>query len=512
MPARIEIDLQPKQRQLLDMCAQLDVVNIGFGGPRGGGKSRGMRDVMLARRLQHPKTVGWLWRRTFDSVYDNHIKRYFEERPYMREWYSASHKTFTLPNGSSIIFKHNENEDALITAEYGKEAMDIFIDQAEQFSERETNFLRTCRRFPGVPDGLCKMVSTINPGGRSHEYQKRVFIDQMYEENEIPSQFGFILASGWDNVEWVQQALAEDGFTVLDFYGWPEDRRFEYFINRSQYGRDLNALPERERAMQLLGRWDCFEGQVFPELGKVHDIDTYFDTAHDFSWRQFHEGMRLIGGMDHASTGISAFVMAGVDVDENLFGLEEYYQANRLISEHADGIKTLKKRYHTPDYSVIDPSTEAKTLQGKDSLFSVQDAYRREGLIFLSAHRASISVGIDRLKELLKVQAWHRNPFTQELGSPRLFISRRRCPNLWKEMTELRTEEGKFLGRDHATDDLRYIAMSRPAPAVVQQQDIGKLPQQVQFEIRSHEKWSQAFDRALPSANSETYWPSSMYK
>jgi hypothetical protein len=38
------------------------VVNIGFGGPRGGGKSRGIRDVMLIRRLKYAGTTGWIVR------------------------------------------------------------------------------------------------------------------------------------------------------------------------------------------------------------------------------------------------------------------------------------------------------------------------------------------------------------------------------------------------------------------------------------------------------------------
>src|SRR5262249_2304365 len=61
------------------------------------------------------------------------------------------------------------------------------------------------------------------------------------------------------------------------------------------------------------------------------------------------------------------------------------------------------------------------------------------------------------------------HPFTQEKGSPQLFISRSRCPNLWKEMSELhcQSREGRvlYLGADHAVDALRYLAMSRPLPA-----------------------------------------------
>src|SRR5262249_1662708 len=282
----IRIQLQPKQSALLKLIETPGVVNVGFGGPRGGGKSRGIRDVMLIRRLKYAGTTGWIVRRTFGELWDNHIKKYFKERPYMREWYDTRTAVMTLPNKSEIVFRYAEHEGDL-EKEYGKEAMDIFVDQAEQFTEDETNFMRTCRRAPGIADGLCKLVSTINPGGKSHGYMKRVFIDRLYVDNEIPESFGFVNASGWDNVEWVTEALAHDGLTAADFYSWSHEGRFQYFITRSQYGRDLNALPEKDRIAQLLGRWDHFEGQVFPELSRVHDIGTYFNVADDILWRDF---------------------------------------------------------------------------------------------------------------------------------------------------------------------------------------------------------------------------------
>lgn len=496
----IDFALQPKQSALLKLLdTNLRSVNVGFGGPRGGGKSRGIRDIMLIRRFQYPRTKGWLVRRTFDEVYENHIEKYIQERPYMREWYNTQQHEFTLPNGSTIKAKYAEHEGDL-EKEYGKEAMDIFVDQAEQFTEREHNFMRTCRRSPGVPDGQCKKVDTINPGGVAMSYMKRIYIDKEFVENELPNSFAFIEASGWDNVEWCTSALAEDGFTAADYYSWSTQVRFQWFITRSQYGRDLYGLPEKDRQQQLYGDWNFFEGQVFGELGQVHNIDNYFDTSDEALWQDFHRGFKLYGRMDHASTGITAYGMIGLDVDENVLALEEYYKANCLISEHAEAIKHLKSNYHTPEYEVIDPSTEAKTLQreghqGRHELYSVQQAYRDEGLAFVSAHRASISVGIDRIKEFLKLNKLHRNPFTQELGAPKLYISRSRNPDLWREMKELQIIKGEYVGADHALDGLRYVVMSRPKPAQQAPRDISKLPSHDQLKIRVETAFQKQWDR-----------------
>lgn len=501
----IDFAFQPKQRELSDLMEEPGVTNIDYGGSRGGGKSRGGRDVILFRRFKYPRTRALIFRRTFNELWENHIDALFRERPYTRDWYNTQTKTLSLPNGSDIVFAFGEHESD-IGKRQGQAYMDIFVDEATKLTEKELDLLRMCRRWTGVPDGLCKLLLTCNPGGVGHSYIKRVFIDRIFKDNEIPESFAFIQAFGWDNVEWARQALSEDGLTAADYYGWTEEQRFEYFIHRTQYGRDLNALPEQLRIQMLLGRWDYFEGQVFPELSeKLHNLDHYFDTSDDEQWSQFTKGLKLIGGFDHATTGISTYGMCGVDVDENLFGLEEYYQADRLISEHAQAIKQLKRGYHPPDYQIIDPSTEAKTLQNKDEMFSVQDAYRREGLLFISAHRASIGVGLDLLKEYLKVDPLHRNPFTQAKGSPRMFISRRRCPNLWAEMSELQCQNDNgritYIGRDHATDWLRYIAMSRPRAAARREKDISNLPSTEQFVIRTHDAWAKKFDKQLTGGN-----------
>src|SRR5262249_30911808 len=133
---------------------------------------------------------------------------------------------------------------------------------------------------------------------------------------EVPEQYIFLPVFGWDNAAWAETALREDGLTEKDYYRWPEDERKRYFIERTQYGRELNALPEHLRIQHLLGRWDYFEGQVFGELSDWdHNLDRWIgkDPA---VWKQFHRSLRKIGGLDHGSTGITSYVLAGVDADE----------------------------------------------------------------------------------------------------------------------------------------------------------------------------------------------------
>lgn len=255
---------------------------------------------------------------------------------------------------------------------------------------------------------------------------------------------------------------------------------------------DLRGSMDAEWVKRYLdGSWEIHEGMVFTELSEsMHNLDQFVPPE---AWADFVQGFRHLGALDHATTGITAYLRVAVDTSENLLALEEHYKADDLISNHAVAIKALDSRYPALDYRLIDPSTEAKTLQGKDEMYSVQDAYYRCGVDTISAQRAQIGVGIDLLKQYLHCNPVHIHPFRQQRGSPRLFISKSRCPNLWREMVALKKQvklDGtiEYAGKDHAIDDLRYIAMSRPGKADLKALDVLTLPTIEQIAVRDMDK------------------------
>ena len=241
----------------------------------------------------------------------------------------------------------------------------------------------------------------------------------------------------------------------------------------------------------LNGSWNVSEGSVFPELSEtLHAIENV-----DFRY------MKFVSGLDHATTGVTACVQVAIDADENVFVLEEYYERNRLISQHAKYIKLMLESYGKQDYTVIDPSTQAKNLQGPYELYSVCDEYHRNGLPVAPAWRASIEVGINLIKEYLHVHPQRRHPFTQQPPSPRLFIVKRKCPNLWHEMTDIRKElmpagDIRYVGPDHALDCLRYILMSRPR-APKPHDEPKAMTSQEAFFLRCHQQWEKRFRESV---------------
>ena len=238
-----------------------------------------IRRVMLLRRLKYPGTMGVILRRVWDDVAKNHIEKFRQEFPELMPLYA--NKEIRLPNGSKILFMGAENADDVKRKFVGPEFMDVFVDQAEQFGEKELLDIKMACRWPGMPDHACKMGLFYNPGGDdskvavlSSAFLKRVFYDRKYQGKENPDDYAFIHAFGWDNVEWVKPALLEDGSTEENyadvFNAWSFEKRFRYFITRCQYGRDLDAMPPHIRMGHLLGRFDRFAGQYF---GAVFDRD-----------------------------------------------------------------------------------------------------------------------------------------------------------------------------------------------------------------------------------------------
>ena len=290
-------NLQPKQNELIQLYENSAATKIGFGGSRGGSKSHTADDLMLIRRLRFPRTSGLIVMRLLDDVKDIHIRPLQARYPILKNWYHAQDKLMTFPNGSFFRFISVENF-AEVQKKAGRGFTDVMVDQSELFSQEEIEFLGTINRFvPAngeVSDIVPKMLLTFNPGGIGHTYHKRIFVEKQFEENEDPNDFAFIQAFGWDNAFWCLPALRKDGLTIEDYHKWSNERRFEYFIERSQYGKKLNQLPDSKRKAQLLGDFDVFEGQFFSSFRRnVHCIPYNYNPA-----------FNRISGLDYGNTTV----------------------------------------------------------------------------------------------------------------------------------------------------------------------------------------------------------------
>lgn len=330
----LEFKWQPKQHQLFQAYEHSPFTIIGYGGSRGGAKSHGGREVILARRLMYPNTKALVFRKTYNDLLENHIEPLFSRYPWLRPFYNKSERTLTLyvkneatgeEGMSVVIFGYAEHHDD-IYAFFGKDYADIMIDEATDLEQDQIEFLQTCNRCTTNTQIVPKMLLTMNPGRVGHNYIKRIFIDGEYEANEEPEAYHFIQAFAWDNVEWVRRKLTLDGFGSKDYYSWPSKKRFDYFITHSDYGKRLNSLPEGRRQADLFGDWDIYAGQFFNEFRKAYHVI----PAKGFS---LHPQMNVMGGLDYGQR--TAFEVAAEDWEGNLTFFGEVWTEHQAPSERA---------------------------------------------------------------------------------------------------------------------------------------------------------------------------------
>lgn len=262
-----ELVLQPKQWRLFDLVEKSPATWIGNGGGRGGAKSGAMQRIMLARRLERPGTLGCILMRNSDQVKRYHEDVMIRTWPQLMDGYHKTERKISIPfrkgPPSEIQFSYAESLDDVIRRFRSANYYDIFIDQAEQFSEAELREIKQAVRWPQVPMGTCKMLLAFNMGGVGIGFLRQKFHFKEYSEREAASDFAFVHVGPYDNVEWVRPALQTQGLTEKDYYSWTVDERKNYCATQSDYGRALVSQDDALVKRDFEGSWESLEGAYF---------------------------------------------------------------------------------------------------------------------------------------------------------------------------------------------------------------------------------------------------------
>lgn len=289
----------------------------------------------------------------------------------------------------------------------------------------------------------------------------------------------------------------------------------------------IRTYPKEWVEKYIRGGWGSSEGAVFKEFSEeLHNLDNWLDTDSDEAVRRFSMQLRLYGGFDHGDSGVTCYEQSGVDSADNIFFFDEYYRDNRLVSDHAIDILAVKSRYEHPiggiparhqEFIIADPSIFHKSQHTSIELQSIAYLYGEHGLLMIPGWNA-MEMSIERIKEHLHPLRQHRHPFTGQFGSPSLFISKKRCPQLWKQVRGWKRKRiepysshlpshMQYKGVDHALDPCRYIVNSRPRRAEFIAADLRGISNQEKFAAQAHAKWAGRFGR---QANGPTI--TSLYK
>jgi len=481
-PIHLRIRLQPKQQKFWRYVSSAEPgcpTKIGYGGARGGGKSKAGRDVMILLCLQNAGIDALILRRTWKEVYANHVVPMFREFPGLRVWWNESKHALQFPNGSNLIFGYAQHKEDIYDFQ-GHEYAYILAEEATHFSEEELTFLETCNRWTKNPAIVPKMLYTTNPGKAGHEFIKRIFVDKDYKDNEVPSDYAFIQAYGWDNVEWATPVFIRTaGVTplqwkswtgdqqqaflapyVAEYYSWTDDQRFQFFVGRTDYGRKLNALSGQLREAHLFGSWEAFVGQFFVEWNRrIHvckpfNIPTWWERFTAFDW----------GFSSPACT-----LWFAVSPEGRVFAYREAYITKRdttWLAKHNVKLSALEKlRYNVSDPACMNP----------DRGPSIAEVMGLNGWQMVAGDNDRVN-GWSRVREYL---AWEADTNGVITRSPMLQIfdvdpshPGLGCPNLIRTLPAMPVDEHDpedidTTAEDHAPDTLRYGLMTRPKISVV---------------------------------------------
>lgn len=406
----------PKQDKLFKTKAK----HIGYGGARGGGKSWSLRVkfALLAMRFVNLKIL--LLRRTYPELEANHIIPLQMELKGIAKYKETKKMFVFISTGSIIKLGYCKNEKDAIQFQ-GQEYDVIGFEEATLFSESQIRFIRTCLRSTRA-DFFSRIYYTCNPGGESHHFIKRLFIDREFEKGENPADYVFI------------QALIYDNEVLMK--------------NDPDYIELLNSMSEDLIAAHRDGDWDALSGAFFKEFKRVtHIVEPFPIPEHWYRYVVIDYGLDML----------AAYWIAD-DLQGNFYVYKELYQPDLIISDAAvrlkdvNGDDTIIYWYAPPDLQ----------FRNKDTGKSALELFLENGIPFVVTKNDRIE-GWLMVKELLKVrEVKYIDGRIENVPRFRIFDN---CTNLKKYLPVIQRDEKNpnDVAKEphimtHALDAIRYFA------------------------------------------------------
>lgn len=422
----MDLEFEFTKKQLAFDAQIKQTENTFYGGAKGGGKSHGLRLIMLKRRFEIRNSFGVIFRKTYPELYGNHISKILKQYPMVERYYNRSNKEICLPNGSILAFRHCQYERDL-GLHQGQEYHDLAIEEAGEWPEDWFWTLKGSNRSsePGI---IPKCLLTGNPGGIGHKWLKRLFVDRNYREGiEDPEDFAFIPATVYDN-----PALIDTD---------PK------YINRLKSNKN-EALVKA----YLGGSWDIQAGQFFDNVSRETHLVRPFEIP-----KHWEIGI----GFDYGYNHPAALIWVAADTDGNYYVYRELVKAGmtpenvtKEIMKYDDWtrLRPLPAGHDCWVKRGTGPSIEEKVLEASGNQ------------IVLTKATIDRVAGAVHLRDYLEVRE----------NGPRLrFFST--CPitfdcivrmthdtNNAEDVLKVDAEKGDPYTGDDPYDALRYYMMSRP--------------------------------------------------
>ena len=406
---------------------------IAYGGARGGGKSWAVRQKAKMLCLRYNGIKCLIVRKTYPELINNHVSPLRGELHGIAT-YNKTEKMFTFVNGSTIKFGYCANEGDLDQYQ-GAEYDVIFIDEATQLQEDWLKKIVACMR--GVNDFPKRTYYTCNPGGPSHGYIKRLFVDRNFEKGEKPEDYRFIQAKATDN-----HALMEA---------------------QPEYLEQLDILPDKIRAAWRDGSWNIFFGQFFEDF--VDDPEHYADKrfTHVIEPFDIPGGWTICRSFDWGFSKPFSCGWWAVDYDGTVYRILEWYGCTKNPDE---GIKWPPEKVFE---EIARIEREHPYLKGKHITGVADPALWKAETGESFAEKAAKAGVYFNKGDNSRITGWMQCHYRLMFGGdgyPKMYVFDN-CRDFIRTIPLLCYDEHKVEDldtsmEDHVADEWRYFLMTRP--------------------------------------------------
>ena len=421
-----------------------------YGGAVGGGKSDGLIMVAFVAAITYPGCNVVIFRREYPQLegpgglimrsHELFTKPLDEKgKTTLATWHGGMRR-WTFFNGSVVQFAHCKTEEDVYN--YQSQQFDILLfDESTQFTEFQLTYLLTRNRATVnniVP--FCAMAT--NPGGVSHNYHKKYFIEAGPHSKPVDVE----VQDGVYRRHIFIPAKLEDN-QVLE-------------KRNPGYRRTLEGMSEDVRRALLDGDWDVFAGQYFKTFRKDKHVLEPFTIP--TTWRRF-------GSLDWGFAAPAAFLWHAIDpANGRIYTYRELYVTQKRAAELAQMVKEMSiikndnGKIVPEELSYIKLSPDAFRESGLGSKAapgeSVAEEFIKAGLNVEPADNRRV-IGWQRMREYLS-DAPDEKPWWQIFDTCNELI--RTLPQLIHDRVKVEDVSGDC--EDHAPEAARYFMMSRPSP------------------------------------------------
>lgn len=424
----------PSQVQIEDARAK----NVLWGGHAGPGKSHGVRKFLYRRSLATPGHLSLLLRENWDQLDKTHIRNMQAELPLLGA--RMVDRTAIFPNGAFIDCGHMADADAVnryLSTEYGcivPEEASVYPVNTEGITPLAELSTRARKDYLDANGKTVtpKFVPVTNPGGPSASWLLDMFVDHTPDFETFPA-----LREVYDPSNWVYIPAKLDDNPYM----------------REDYAKSDLAVLSKFRYEQLRhGDWHVFAGQFFSmwqERKHVKDLE----VPRDLTW---------FTSMDWGTNQPGCVGYYAVLPDRRLYRRSEIKFQHATVAEVVALMRQREKDLGLTGkiaYRVADPAIgivrpDRKLPYGE----SIGETFRLLGISHRPADNDRLN-GWGRCLQLLR-DAPDGDPWFQVHSDCRYFIrtiaAARSDPH---DPDDVDTH-----GDDHALDEWRYGAMSRPSP------------------------------------------------